>query len=188
MTKRALHPTVFAWTALRAGILGAVVGLIVSCSGVPSLGWASGRGRDGPAERPPVAKELDGPTFVSLPPEARDYLRDLALLFRTGAAGRILDQGEPAYAARVRPQVGQAQYAALLYRVGAYSEEGPFDEGPPPLFPVDQTRSLTFTGWTDRGPVAEVRGRITYRNGVTVPCTLYVLWKALPPCILGREP
>lgn len=173
--------------------------LFASCAGAPPGRPAGAPTASRPAEKKAAANkapperavpgaELAGPAFASLPDEARSYLAALAESFKAGNAAFILAQGEPSYAARNRPILDGAQYAALLYRVGPYSEEGPDATNALPRFDAATAASLRFTGWTDRGPVAEVRGKVGLRDGSNLPCTIYLLWKALPPRILGREP
>jgi len=139
-------------------------------------------------ERALPGSELAGSAFAGLPAEARPYLKALAEAFASGDAERILSQGEPSYEARNRRRLDAGHYAALLYRVGPYSAEGPDRSDRIPRLDAASPASLRFTGWTDRGPVAEVRGQISLRDGTATPCTIYLLWKALPPRILGREP
>jgi hypothetical protein len=182
---------------LAAGL--SALALFASCAAAPaprqteaSSGTtkkkAASASRKTQPERAVPGSELDGPAFAELPAEARSYLKALSEAFGSGDAERILSQGEPSYEARNRPRLEAGQYAALLYRVGPYSAEGPDRSDRIPRLDAASVASLRYAGWTDRGPVAEVRGQIGFRDGTAAPCTIYLLWKALPPRILGREP
>ncbi len=139
-----------------------------------------------PIERPTTGLEAE--VFADLPDGVAAYLELIAEAVRKRDADFLLSQGERDYAARVRAMVDDASYLALLYRVGPYSAEKPFDDERPPRLDVRRLRAIRYTGWEERGPVAEVRALLILSEGPAFPCRITVLWKLSAPRIIGQEP
>lgn len=166
-----------------------------SCAGVPpgkapekSRPNAAGKraASPGTVERP--ATGLEAAVFSDLPEGVASYLERIAEAVRKRDEHFLLAQGERDYAGRVRSMVDAPSYLALLYRVGPYSAEKPSDDERPPRLDVSRLRSIRYTGWEERGPVAEVRALLTQADGPAFPCRLSILWKLSEPRIIGREP
>lgn len=132
--------------------------------------------------------ELGSKTFAELPTSLRSYLMELAEAFSAGDREKLIRQGEAGYEKRVRPRVDPNEYLALLYRAGAYAEEHPLDDSRPSRLDTRKIVSLSFTGWSEKGPVIAVRGKLRLGDGQAVPCVLNVLWKLEPPKLIGWEP
>ena len=107
-----------------------------------------------PADPRNPGAELNSAAFSTLPPYSRDYLVSIAEAFASGDKAFIGSQGEINYSRRVRPLVTEGEYLALLYRLGPYAEERPYQSEQPPTLEAAKGAELTFTGWTDRGPCA----------------------------------
>jgi hypothetical protein len=131
---------------------------------------------------------LEATAFSGLPLGVKSYLDRLAVAIREHDTGFLLAQGERNYAGRVRGQVDDQSYLALLYRVGPYAVETPAGDERPPRINPERLRSIRYTGWDDRGPVADIRGLLTLSDGAPLPCRISVLWKLKEPRILGQEP
>jgi len=142
-----------------------------------------------PAVSAPKESGLSAETFVHLPPEGKAYLLRLAEAFRRQDSAYLLAQGEPGFAERQNPMHDQAEYLALLYRIGPYAAENPGDPYPLPRLQPAQIRSIEYTGWEEQGPVLEIRGRILLTSSATpLPCRIMLLWRLKEQKILGHEP
>ncbi|MDR0400901.1 MAG: hypothetical protein LBH51_08160 [Treponema sp.] len=127
--------------------------------------------------------------WEDLPPEPRAYLRELAGAFSRQDAAFLLAQGESQFEAEIRPRYDEEEYLALLYRAGSYGQDKPYDEEDAPRLDVLEISGLEYTGWEERGPLLEVRGRLVRQGGrPPVPCVIMLLWKLWEPKILGRFP
>ena len=180
---------------LRLFAAASVAALVLSCAvgpaprpenAAPAPAERAARKRPAiPAERP--GAELSGPAFTRMDPRALDYLKALAAEASKGNAEYLLSLGEVDYRNRTRPRVDDPYYFALLFRIGPYSEEKPSDSDKPIREDPARLRGIKYTGWTDRGPIAEVRARMRFSDGRELPCALFVLWKLEEPRILGRD-
>ncbi|HCM27369.1 MAG: hypothetical protein A2Z99_13670 [Treponema sp. GWB1_62_6] len=151
---------------------------------------ARGKPTEKPTEARPSSPDagLDDPVFSSLDPEAKAYLVRLARAFSERDAAFLLSQGERDYAGRVRPMADDEWYFALLYRLGSYSSDSEATDDKPLRVSAESIASLRFTGMERRGPVAELRGVVALTDGTKLPCRIFLLWRLMPPRILGREP
>jgi hypothetical protein len=130
---------------------------------------------------------LDTRDFEGLPPEARAYLRDLSRAFRDQDREFLLRQGEGRFEAEVRPFYDDESYLALLYRAGSWGTDAPRVEAEfPRLFP-GEIRYIEYSGWEERGPVLEIRGRLVTRTGA-IPCVIMLIWRLVEPKIQGLHP
>lgn len=141
------------------------------------------------ASPPSIEREsgLDQGIFSSLSTETRDYLGSLARAFKKQDGEYLLNQGEERYAQRMRNRYSEEEYLALLFRVGPYAKESPFDPETTVRLDVHSVMSIRFTGWEDRGPVLEIRGILKKKDRTELPCRILVLWKLRSPKILGME-
>ncbi|MDR1057988.1 MAG: hypothetical protein LBL43_00420 [Treponema sp.] len=144
-------------------------------------------GSAGPGETA-AGSALEGPAFTGLPPEAKSYLELLSGAFRRQDGDFLLAQGETQFERELRPRFDEASYLALLYRCGAYAEEGPIRRpGTPRLFP-GEIRRIEYLGWEERGPLLEIRGRLVTQGGDAVPCVIMLIWRLREPKIQGLYP
>lgn len=184
----------------RRSVLGliasaSILAVLASCAGAPRPAAASKkppaeksqpRASRGKVERPGTG--LEAAVFADLPEGVRSYLERLAKAVREHDSKFLLDQGEPNYAKRLRLEVDDETYLALLYRVGPYAVERPSDDERPPRLPASKLRSIRYTGWDDLGPVVEVRGVLALDGEAPLPCRISVLWKLSEPRLIGQEP
>lgn len=151
------------------------------------------RGSEPSPARPPAQEarpgnELSSPAFTALPAGLKPFLIALAERAALSDGAYLLAAAEPNYERRVRPLVDNDAYFALLFRLGAYSSESPAGGEALPRVDPATVRSIRYTGWNDRGPVIEIRAMLRLSDGRVMPSSLLVLWKTLPPRIVGREP
>jgi hypothetical protein len=149
-----------------------------------------------PAERPPAEKPEgtfaapphEGLPWEGLPPGVRAYLTELAEAFARQDASFLLAQGEAQFEAEVRPRYDEGDYLALLYRAGPYGEDSPRSAAERIRLEVREISGVEYTGWEERGPLLEIRGRLIRRGGPPVPCVIMLVWKLWEPKILGIFP
>jgi len=140
-----------------------------------------------------VGDGLDTPRFRNLPPEAQDYLKTLATAFRKKDREFLVSQGEAQYEKELRFTLDEETYLAMLYRIGPYSEDLPW-ESPRnnganlPRLDVSVIRGIEYTGWEESGPMLEIKGRLYIRDSEPIPCTLILIWRLTEPKILGERP
>ncbi|MDR2177243.1 MAG: hypothetical protein LBP20_04270 [Treponema sp.] len=161
--------------------------LIAGCAG---LRLGDGQSPElAPEKRPaaPASGALpgEGPAWENMAPEAQAYLAELARAFARRDTGFLLAQGEAQFEAEVRPRYDEANYLAMLYRVGSYGEENP-PAGTDRLKPED-IRGIEYTGWEERGPMLWVRGRLI-TAGAKIPCVIFFNPRLRTPKILGAYP
>jgi hypothetical protein len=185
----------------RVALVFAVVSFFISCAVMPPERATSTQRTSAPEQPPATTRpaapsrtaerpgsELDTGVFAKLPAETKTYLAAVSRAAASGDVAFLLAQGELDYARRTRVMLDADAYAAALYRIGEYSNDSPAGGGRPTRFNLAQTASIRYTGWAERGPLFEIRGKIRFRDGSEESCTLYVLWKLDPPRILGAEP
>jgi hypothetical protein len=171
-----------------------ILTVLESCAGAPpaaspqkpTIETSQPRASRGKVERPGTG--LEASIFADLPEGVRAYLERLAQAVREHDAKFLLAQGEPNYARRLRPQLDDETYLALLYRVGPYAVERPTDSERPLRLSAAKLRAIRYTGWDDRGPVVEVRGVLALDGEAPLPCRISVLWKLSEPRLIGQEP
>ena len=122
-----------------------------------------------------------------LPPEARRYLDGLAEALTRGDGAFLLEQGEAAYDAAVRPRYDRETYLALLYRAGPLAADT-IDGGALPRLDYRDIKAIEYAAWAEDGMAIEVTGRFIMHNGARIPCKLILLWRLREPKILGMYP
>ena len=145
------------------------------------------------APRLPPENSLNSPRFRGLPDEAKDYLETLAEAFRKKDREFLVSQGEIQYENDLRFNYDEESYLAMLYRIGPYSEDSewmpPKAAGPAlPVLKVSAIRAIEYTGWEEKGPILEIKGRIYLENEEPLPCEIMLFWRLLEPKILGARP
>lgn len=190
-----------------AVLLCLVAAVLGSCAGIPGRGAdrAVSSASETAASRNPAPKDRapqpegrlspapsrapsSAAVLAGAPAEAVEYLEALSAAVYRRDVAYVLDQGETQYAKRVRGAVDEDAYLALLLRVGPYANEGEAKSDSPPRIRPQDIRSLRYTGWEEDGPLVRARGRLASVSGKEWPCRIDLLWKALPPRILGRHP
>jgi len=141
-----------------------------------------------PAESLSGGDGLDAPQFRSLPPEARDYLAVLAEAFRKTNKDFLVSQGEPQYEQDLRSRYDEETYLALLYRIGPYSEDSEWKSASLERLEYSQVKSIEYLSWDEQGPMLDIKGRLCFQNGSTLPCRIVLAWRLIEPKILGERP
>ena len=131
---------------------------------------------------------LDTPRFRDLPPEAKEYLEILAKAFREKDKAFLISQGEAQYEKDLRFTLDEEIYLALLYRIGPYSEDLPWESSAPPRLDVSKVRGIEYTGWEEKGPMLEIKGRLYVQKNDSLPCGIVLVWRLPEPKILGERP
>ena len=146
--------------------------------------------RDGgqAARLPETYGSLDDPVFSSLPAGARSYLQRLAFAFREQDKKFLLDQGETVFETEVRPHYSEEEYLALLYRADSYAKESPSMKNELPKLIIKNIRDIKYTGYTEHGPLLEIRGHFTMKDDSLLPCLLVLIWQLPEPRIRGYFP
>jgi len=136
----------------------------------------------------PAGNGLDAPQFRSLPPEARDYLAVLAEAFRKTNKDFLVSQGEAQYEQDLRPLYDEETYLALLYRIGPYSEDSEWKSASLERLEYTQVRAIKYLAWEEKGPMLDIKGRLYFQNGSSLPCRIVLVWRLIEPRILGERP
>jgi hypothetical protein len=147
-------------------------------------------GPGGSAPSAPGAEEAwSSSPPAALPAGARQYLAEISGAFSRQDGAFLLEQGEAAWNAAVRPRYDDATALALLYRAGAAAREdyAARANGLPRL-DFRQIKGIEYAGWAERGPLIEVEGRLLLSGGGAVPCSLLLVWRLREPKIQGLYP
>jgi hypothetical protein len=175
----------------RIAVLAAAV-LISACvnapvkDGTPRLGEAA---PGGPKPALSITGDyLDTKGFADLPPEARTYLAAISRAFRSQDKEFLLAQGEKTFEAEVKPWYDDESYLAMLYRSGHYAVDAPSEKSRMSRLEPAAIRDIEYIDWEERGPMIEIRGRLAYKDGSTVPCKIILVWKLTEPKVLGIYP
>jgi hypothetical protein len=156
-----------------------------------------GTQQEAPGERAPVlpgappekaGSGLDAPAFRDLPPEAAEYLELLGRAFADRDRDFLVSQGETSYEADNRSRYDDETYLAMLYRVGPYREDSPFQEITLPRLEYAEIRGIRYTAWEEKGPLIRAEAYLVPRRGETIPCEIMLLWRLKEPKILGIYP
>jgi hypothetical protein len=134
------------------------------------------------------APSAEGLPWEDLPPGIHAYLTELAAAFSRQDAAFLLAQGEAQFEAEIRPQYDDEDYLTLLYRAGPYGKDSPWDGADRVRLEPSEIRRVEYTGWEERGPLLEVRGRLIRRRGPPIPCVIMLVWKLWEPKVLGFFP
>ncbi|MDR2258357.1 MAG: hypothetical protein LBE14_04315 [Treponema sp.] len=162
--------------------------LISACAGGPGVpGGPAVPGFPPPAAVMGDGDRLDTHDFAGLPPEAKSYLQTLSRAFQDQDKNFLLSQGESQFEAEVKPHYDDESYLALLYRAGSYGLEAPRVEMGRPRLSPEEISAIEYSGWEERGPVLEIRGKLIARTG-TVPCVIMLIWRLKEPKIQGLYP
>jgi hypothetical protein len=130
---------------------------------------------------------LDREAFRKLGPETLSCLEALSRAFAGQDREYLLSQGEENYEAAVRPYYDEGSYLAMLYRVGAYAAESPWDSGRRPRLEPGEIRGIEYLDWEEQGPMLVIRGRLRTETE-TLPCKIVLAWRLRTPRILGAYP
>ena len=141
-----------------------------------------------PAVRVPPGNGLGAPRFRNIPPEARDYLETLAEAFRKKDREFLASQGEGQYEKELRSRLDEEIYLALLYRIGPYSEDSPWQSQSPPRLDTSTVQGIEYSDWKENGPMLEISGRLYLSGGGVLPCRIVLVWRLPEPKILGERP
>ena len=142
----------------------------------------------GPAENLPSGNGLGSSRFRDLPPEAKEYLETLAGAFRKRDKGFLISQGEAQYERELRSRYDEGTYLALLYRIGPYSEDMEWKSPAPVQLDTSTVQAIEYSGWEEKGPMLEIKGRLYFVNSVHLPCAIMLVWRLPEPRILGEWP
>jgi hypothetical protein len=135
----------------------------------------------------PVPNGLEKEVFRKLGPETRSRLEALSRAFAGQDREYLLSQGEESYEAAVKPYYDEESYLAMLYRVGAYALDRPWDSGRRPLLEPEEIRGIEYLDWEEQGPMLVIRGRLIAKTE-TLPCKIVLAWRLRTPKILGLYP
>jgi hypothetical protein len=155
--------------------------LASACAGSPGIPGSAPSAAFGGDDR------LDTEEFAGLPPEAKAYLQDLSRAFRGQDKNFLLSQGESRFEAEVKSQYDDESYLALLYRTGPYGSDAPWAEPSRPRLAPEEVTYIEYSGWEERGPVLEIRGRLI-TPAEAVPCVIMLVWRLADPKIQGLYP
>jgi hypothetical protein len=128
------------------------------------------------------------PPWEELPLGARSYLAELAEAFSLGDAAFLLAQGETQFETELRPHYDEGDYLALLYRAGSYLEDKPRNRAGRTRLRLTEIKRMEYTGWEERGPMLEVRGRLITGGGKNIPCLIVFNPRLRTPKLLGAYP
>jgi hypothetical protein len=148
----------------------------------PAVSAAGSAGGDSP-----VPNGLDREAFRKLGPETRNCLEALSRAFAGQDREYLLSQGEESYEAALKPYYDEESYLAMLYRVGSYAADRPWDSGRRPLLKPEEIRGIEYLDWEEQGPMLVIRGRLTTKTE-TLPCKIVLAWRLRRPRILGVYP
>jgi hypothetical protein len=121
--------------------------------------------------------------FGGLPDDIRTYLFRLGTAFAAHDSAFLLSQGESEYEKEVRSKVDDDEYLALLYRAGVYAEDAEWQS--PFALDLDRVTFIDYTSCQEYGPVLEIEGLIYMDTGRPLYCRIILLWRLVPPKILG---
>jgi hypothetical protein len=130
---------------------------------------------------------LDREAFRKLGPEARSCLEALSRAFASQDREYLLSQGEENYEAAVKPYYDEGSYLAMLYRIGTYAVDSPWDSGRQPRLEPGEILGIEYLDWEEQGPMLVIRGRLTTKTE-TLPCKIVLGWRLRTPKILGVYP
>ena len=140
-----------------------------------------------PVEQPRIilTDGLDSELFRDLPLVAKNYLRTISRAFRRQDREFLISQGEAQYEMEQRFLMDDEAYLAHLFRIGPLSENHYLKPLVQPRLYVNTVRAIEFTGWEEIGPMLEIRGRLHFVDGSTIPCLIKLIWRLAEPRILG---
>jgi hypothetical protein len=175
------------------------LGLITACTSLPHEGKPTPQNNGTPTVSSTQSKQqstkpkkidpgLSDPAFKKLNKDVLAYLNKLAEAFSSKDKAFLLAQAEPYYQKTYESIYPTHEYLAMLYRIGPYSTDHPFDSTKRPSLTISEVIGITYTGWDELGPVLEVRGIIFLQKGKQEPCRLILLWRLGDIKIKGFEP
>jgi hypothetical protein len=160
--------------------------LLAGCAGL-ERGQSPGEKPQAPPP-PLTTKRPESPALAGLPPEARNYLDQLARAFAAQDRAFLLSQGERQYEEQLRPLWDEESYLAMLYRCGDWARERNDTSNRIPRLDPREIREIEFLTWEERGPLVEIRGNLITTGGTRIPCGIVFNPRLNEPKILGMYP
>jgi hypothetical protein len=135
-----------------------------------------------------IEDNLGKSVFKGLPSEAREYLETLSKAFKDKDLDFLISQGELNYENSTRLRYDEETYLAMLYRIGPYTEDSPFQEMKLPRLEYKEITGIEYLAWDETGPMIEIRARLIRQKNEPIPCEIMLVWKLPEPKVLGAYP
>lgn len=162
--------------------------LLAGCAGL-ERGQIPGEKPQSPSPTPALTpKQPESQALAGLPPEARNYLDELARAFAVQDITFLISQGERQYEEQIRPLWDEESYLAMLYRCGDWAQGRADTSNEIPRLDLREIRNIEFLAWEERGPLLEIRGNLITTKGTTIPCGIVFNPRLEEPKILGVYP